>query len=922
MFLKFGLLLLSGGVCFRIHAVSNPPSTEPIQKNPLDYREYHGLLLTNQLRVLLVSDEDVDKASVALAVATGAQDDPAGIPGLAHYIEHVLYQGSEKYPNPYEFMEFLDANGGERNALTESDRTLYHYYVDPEALEDSLDIFADLFAHPRFGEAEVNGEASVIDYEYNRDMPFTEESLRHTSFAALNTSHPIANFTCGNYATLVTEPRNRGVNIRDLVVSHHRQHYSANRMSLVVIGKESIKELRNMVIPRFSTIPDRNTTVKRQGSPFTRDNLATNVLISPESDDKEFRVHFALTPTHSGFYAGLEVLKYLFNLYLEKCLLKILEERGLVDRVEITNEDNHREFSILAFNFGVTSQGMERKQEILKALFAYIDAIKWQGVNRKLYSKYVFASRNAPAEYDFPDDYALALASRLNIGISFSDVLYFFSNSVASESSSIMQVANQFNINNFIAYTINQFEGPSLTEPWYGLNYTASKFTQPFLNILNSTKAIDFEIRLPYMKPNNLSGISNKEYFQAEAKLLANNSIGIVKAISLEPVDKAYFELEFDFQHNPTPGLLAHILLLKESMACICDFSSKDFPQPTTHHSFTVQGVSLLVLFEDTQSAQETAVAFSRLLKSFRATFRSLELARAKVLETFSSPESTDEMDSTTQLTRMIDPNFLDDMTKQESVKSVTLAQFERFVGKLFDSIKFNIVCSDKSLLNSLVSIKAKLEGIFGMDPSNMQYSRGGLSWWHHGGDFIYSIPAPKGKARTIFYLHLYDAGEMGDYAISLVATALFKSRFYHHLRTLRELGYNVNSESLTTPHGGGIMTTINTNRAVGYIEISLEGFLDSFRQGILNITSHKLKQTITYLIRGCTQTLHRMRLSRDEPWSEIKAYTTKREKLQTAIEYLPTLTRVKFVEFINSRLKKSSPNHFKLSIHEIPFEL
>ncbi|KAJ9085900.1 hypothetical protein DSO57_1009479 [Entomophthora muscae] len=912
MFLKLGFLL-SGILCYQIDIISYYPNTEPIQKNALDYREYYGLQLINQLRVLLVSDEDADKASVALAVATGAQDDPAGIPGLAHYIEHVLYQGSRKYPNPYEFQEFLDANGGERNALTEYDRTVYHYFVDHVALEDSLDIFVDFFVQPKLGEAEVNGEASVIEYEYNRDMPFTEESFRHTSFAALNTSHPIANFTCGNYATLVTEPRNRGVDIRDLAIFHHHLHYSANRMSLVVIGKESIKELRNMVIFRFSTIPDINIPLKRQGSPFTRDNLAADVLISPESDDKEFRVHFALTPTHSGFYAGLEVLNYLFNLYLEKCLLKILEERGLADRIKITNEDNHNEFSIVAFNFGVTSQGLERKQEILKVLFAYIDAIKRQGINRKLYGNYILASKNAPADYDYPDDYAIALASRLNIGISFSDALYFFNSSIASESSSIMQVANQFNINNFIAYTINQFDGPSITEPWYGLNYTASKFTQPFLRILDSTKAEHFEIRLSDIETSNATDTAKERIFKVETNLLANNSIGTVKTIRLTPPSKTCFELELDLRHNPTPNLLAHILLLKEVMVTLFNTTLNNLPKRRTNHRLIVQGASILLI--GNQESTQDVVSFVQLLKECRVTDDILAIAKERALSESLKRSSVPPDDAETHLARLIDPFFMDRQFRDENVAGVTAPQFKRFIETLFDSLKFNIICSDKAMFDSLVDLKAQLERFLGMDPTAVQYLPSRPLRLSHHSSYIYTGSVP--QTQTLFYVHMYDAKEYDDYAMTIVATALFKSRFYHFMRTTKKVGYSIDSERFDSLFGGGIRSMIQSNLPKDQLGSILDSFLIAFLEDMQAMSPAKLKRTIAYLTRGLNQTLASPPPLTSKSWSKIKSYLHYHEKTEHAIQFLPTLTPTKFNSFLQARMVKLDPRSFTITIHK-----
>lgn len=83
-----------------------------IGKSQQDNRDYRGLKLTNGLKVLLVSDPVTDKAAAALTVDVGSMSDPNEIPGLAHFCEHMLFLGTEKYPNENAYSTFLS---GETN---------------------------------------------------------------------------------------------------------------------------------------------------------------------------------------------------------------------------------------------------------------------------------------------------------------------------------------------------------------------------------------------------------------------------------------------------------------------------------------------------------------------------------------------------------------------------------------------------------------------------------------------------------------------------------------------------------------------------------------------------------------------------------------------------------------------------------------
>lgn len=67
-----------------------------IQKSKIDKREYRGMVLKNGLRVMLISDVDTNRSAVCLDVNVGSWSDPPELPGLAHFVEHMLFLGTEK----------------------------------------------------------------------------------------------------------------------------------------------------------------------------------------------------------------------------------------------------------------------------------------------------------------------------------------------------------------------------------------------------------------------------------------------------------------------------------------------------------------------------------------------------------------------------------------------------------------------------------------------------------------------------------------------------------------------------------------------------------------------------------------------------------------------------------------------------------
>src|SRR5690554_6690688 len=96
-------------------------TTTAIITSPNDTREYRALTLDNQLQVLLISDAEIEGAGASLAVGVGSYHNPQAIPGLLHYLEHMLFLGTEKYPEPNSFQKFVEQHAGFSNAYTATD---------------------------------------------------------------------------------------------------------------------------------------------------------------------------------------------------------------------------------------------------------------------------------------------------------------------------------------------------------------------------------------------------------------------------------------------------------------------------------------------------------------------------------------------------------------------------------------------------------------------------------------------------------------------------------------------------------------------------------------------------------------------------------------------------------------------------------
>ena len=233
-----------------VKPVEAPPPVQPI-KSPNDEREYRYVVLPNRLRVLLIHAPDSDRAAAAVSVARGSDDDPDEHPGLAHFVEHMLFIATEKYPEVDGFTDFVGKNGGSRSAYTASDRTTYHFYVKSDRLREALDRFAQFFIAPTFDPQYVEREKESVQAEYQ--VQFKQDNWRGAAVhrRLLNPEYPGARFNIGSLASL----RNAGV---AQARAFFEDNYSADIITAAVLGPQDLDSLEALVAERFGPVVDRD----------------------------------------------------------------------------------------------------------------------------------------------------------------------------------------------------------------------------------------------------------------------------------------------------------------------------------------------------------------------------------------------------------------------------------------------------------------------------------------------------------------------------------------------------------------------------------------------------------------------------------------------------------------------------------------
>ncbi|MBI5451534.1 MAG: insulinase family protein [Gammaproteobacteria bacterium] len=381
-----------------------PAFATDIQKPPLDPASYEYLELPNKMKVVLVSDPTATKAGATMNVAVGSFDEPAERAGLAHFLEHMLFLGTAKYPDPDSYHSFMSKHGGTDNAYTSAENTVYYFELDNAQLHEGLDRFSQFFIAPLFNSELVERERMAVESEYRAKVRDEPRRIGAALMETANPAHPYAHFAVGNQVTLGDRP---GSMVRDELISFYQQHYSANLMTLAILGNEPLPVLRQWASELFSAIPNSDRSALQLDTPLylpTQNPLRIDVV--PLKDIRQMTMSFSV-PWRREYYAidPTEIFSELLGHEGYGSLYSVLKHQGWITRLNSGAGIVANNFASFDVDFDLTEEGIHHQDQIIALTFKYIDLIKARGIKRRFHdevtlikdNKFRFRDKSSPS---------------------------------------------------------------------------------------------------------------------------------------------------------------------------------------------------------------------------------------------------------------------------------------------------------------------------------------------------------------------------------------------------------------------------------------------------------------------------------------------------------------------------------------------
>ncbi|KAG2646269.1 hypothetical protein PVAP13_2KG499300 [Panicum virgatum] len=905
-----------------------------ITKPRNDKRGYRRVVLPNALECLLISDPDTDKAAASMSVSVGYFCDPDGLEGLAHFLEHMLFYASKKYPIEDSYSKYIAEHGGSTNAFTSTERTNFYFDVNSDSLHDALDRFAQFFIKPLMSPDAVHREIKAVDSENQKNL--LSDPWRMSQNHLCDENHPYHKFGTGNWDTLEVKAKEKGLDTRLELIKFYDSHYSANLMKLVVYGKDSLDNLQNLVENKFCDIRDiGRKPFSFPGHPCSSEHLQILVKAVPIKQGHTLRILWPITPNVRCYKEGpCKYISHLIGHEGEGSLFYILKKLGWAISLEAGEGDWSYDFSFFSVVIRLTDEGQEHMEDAVGLLFRYITLLQTSGT-----PKWIFDELQTICETGFhyrdkgpPIHYVVNISSNMQI---FPPEDWLIASSMPSKFSpdAIQNILNELTPGNVrIFWESKRFEGQTnLTEPWYGTSYSVEA-VPPSIIQKWVAEAPEEDLHLP--KPNifiprDLS-LKNVEEKVSVPFMLRKTPLSRLwyKPDTMFFTPKAYIKMDFHCplsQSSPESAVLTDVFT-RLLMDYLNDYA----------YDAQVAGLYYAVKPNDT-GFQVTMVGYNDKMRTLLETvigkiaefevrvdrFSVIKEAMTKEYENFKFRQPyqqvlyycslmldeqawpwDEEFSALSHLEASDLGNFLPHLLAKTFIECYFAGNIEpneaKSVIQHVEDVLFNApisVCKPLSPSQHLARRIVKLE-------KGLRYYYPAMCLNHQDENsaLLHYIQTHQDNVKQNVLLHL----------LALIG----KQPAFHQLRSVEQLGYIALLRQRNDSGVRGLQFIIqSTVKDPANLDARVENFLKMFESTLYQMSDAEFKSNVRALIDMKLEKYKNIREESAFFWGEISEGTLKFDRKEAEVAALRELKKEELIDFFNDHVKVNAPQKKILSI-------
>uniref|UniRef100_A0A8C7WZN2 Nardilysin a (N-arginine dibasic convertase) n=1 Tax=Oryzias sinensis TaxID=183150 RepID=A0A8C7WZN2_9TELE len=962
-----------------------------IIKSPSDPKQYRYIVLENGLRALLISDfsgpaepedEDSDKeeegeeeedgdsgdetedeseeedgdqsddededgkkkrgnaekqSAAALCVGVGSFSDPGDLPGLAHFLEHMVFMGSEKYPSENGFDAFLKKHGGSDNASTDCERTVFQFDVQRKNFKEALDRWAQFFICPLMIRDAIDREVEAVDSEYQLAKP-SDSHRKEMLFGSLaKPGHPMGKFYWGNAQTLKQEPKKKKINVYKRLRAFWKKYYSAHYMTLAVQSKEKLDTLEEWVKEIFSKVP-HNGLPKPDFSdlldPFDTPAFCKLYRVVPVGKVHALNITWALPPQEKHYRVKpLHYISWLIGHEGEGSILSLLRKKcwalALFGGNSETGFDQNTTYSIFSISITLTDEGFQNFYQVKKARI-FVDLCRiYEEIQRIEANEFQYQEQIDPIEYveDICENMQLFPKEDFLTG----DQLMFEYNPEVSRSviTAALSLLTPEKANLMLLSPEHEGQCP-LREKWFGTQYSVEDIKAEWMEKWTGDLELSSDLHLPAenkfiatdftLKPSDCPDtefpVRIAESSQGSLWYKKDNKFKIPKAYIrfhlISPViqqsakNVVLFDLLVNIlSHNlAEPAYEAEVAQLEYKLLAgehglVIKVKGFNHKLPLLFHLIIDHladfSASLDVFSMFKEQLKKTyfniLIKPEKLSKDVRLLI--LERSRWSMVDKYQALSAGLKVEELMEFSRSFRAELFAEGLVQGNFSSAVSAHSLCF---LIKKLKFSKLTAEVPVMFRVVELPTK----------------------HH---MCKVKSLNKGDANSEVTVY-YQSGPktLREHTLMELLVMHMEEPCFDFLRTKETLGYHVYPTCRNTSGVLGFSVTVETQAtkfSTELVELKIEEFLVSFGEKLNALTEDAFKTQVTALVKlkECEDT--HLGEEVDRNWSEVVTQQYVFDRLNREVDALKLMTRAQLISWFQEH---RGQNCRKLSVHVVGF--
>ncbi|XP_044023266.1 nardilysin-like isoform X2 [Siniperca chuatsi] len=855
------------------------------------------------------SDEDDDneakkkkgnaekQSAAALCVGAGSFSDPSDLPGLAHFLEHMVFMGSEKYPSENGFDAFLKKHGGSDNASTDCERTIFQFDVQRKSFKEALDRWAQFFICPLMIRDAIDREVEAVDSEYQLAKP-SDSHRKEMLFGSLaKPGHPMGKFCWGNAQTLKQEPKKKKINVYKRLRAFWKKHYSAHYMTLAVQSK---------VVP-------------------VRKVHALNITWALPPQEKYYRVK----PLHYiSWLIGHEGTGSILSVLRKKCWAL-----ALFGGNSETGFDQNTTYSIFSISITLTDEGFQNFYQVSHLVFQYLKMLQTLGPQQRIYeeiqkieaNEFHYQEQIDPIEYveDICENMQLFPKDDFLTG---DQLMFEFNPEVISAALSLLTPENA---NLMLLSPEHEGQCP-LREKWFGTQYSVEDIQQEWMERWTGNLELNSDLHLPAENKFIATDFTLKPSACPDTELpvrIAASDRGCLwyKKDNKFKIPKAYIRFHIIspvIQQSAKNVVLFDLLvnILGHNLAepaYEAEVAQLEYKLVAGEHGLVIKvkgfNHKLPLLFHliidhlaDFSASPDVFSMFAEQLKKtyFNILIKPeklgkdvrlliLEHSRWSMVEKYQALMAGLTSDELMEFSQ----NFRAELYAEGLVQgNFSSTESEQFLQYVTEKLQFSKLPAEVPVMFRVVELPLK--------------------------NHICKVKSlNKGDANSEVTVY-YQSGPkaLREHTLMELLVMHMEEPCFDFLRTKETLGYHVYPTCRNTSGVLGFSVTVETQATkfnTELVELKIEEFLASFGEKLNSLTEEAFNTQVTALVKlkKCEDT--HLGEEVDRNWAEVVTQQYVFDRLNREIEALKQMTRAELVSWFKEH---RGPNSRKLSVHVVGF--